>query len=102
MTTADHFNSKILVTCKGAVESLSGILSDQDKDKDIQQRATDLSKEGLRVIAFAYKVVDKLPEPFPIESAEKDLVFAGLVGMIDPPREEVKKAIDECKTAGIT
>jgi Ca2+-transporting ATPase len=102
MTTAHQFNNKILVTCKGAIESLSGILSDQNKNQDIQQQATDLSKEGLRVIAFAYKVVDKLPEPFNIGSVEKDLVFAGLVGMIDPPREEVKKAIEECKTAGIT
>lgn len=93
MTTAHHFNDKVLITCKGAVEAF-----DEPEHAD---RANKMSKEGLRVIAFAYKVVDKLPEPFDIATVERDLVFAGLVGMIDPPREEVKAAIAECKTAGI-
>lgn len=94
MTTAHDFNGKILVICKGAIEAFH--------EPEHAKRATDMSKEGLRVIAFAYKVLDKLPEPFNIENVEKDFTFAGLVGMIDPPREEVKAAIGECKTAGIT
>lgn len=93
MTTAHQFNNKILITCKGAIEAFD--------EPEHAQRATEMSKEGLRVIAFTYKVVDKLPEPFDIGNVEKDLEFAGPVGMIDPPREEVKAAIAECKTAGI-
>ena len=60
-----------------------------------------MGTSGFRVLAFAYKIVDHLPEPFSYETVEKDLIFAGLAGMIDPPREEVKIAIQDCKTAGI-
>jgi Ca2+-transporting ATPase len=94
MTTAHQFADKVLITFKGAVEGFD--------NPEHAKRTTEMSKEGLRVIAFAYKVVDKLPEPFDIENVEKDFKFAGLVGMIDPPREEVKAAIKECKRAGIT
>ena len=53
----------------------------------------------MRVLATAYKPIDVHPEN--MEQAESDLVFAGLVGMIDPPREDVKAAIAETKSAGI-
>lgn len=102
MTTAHKFDSKFLITCKGASEAFEGIISDSKGLDDIQASSTEISKEGMRVIAFTYKIVDSLPQPFTPDTAEKDLVSAGLIGMIDPPREEVKAAIDECKTAGIT
>ena len=102
MTTAHRFNDKILITCKGAVESLTGALKDQTDTSIILDRASAWSRQGTRVIGFGFKIVDTLPEPFNVETIEKDLVFAGLSGMIDPPRPEAKVAIDECKTAGIT
>jgi Ca2+-transporting ATPase len=58
----------------------------------------DMAKEGMRVLALAYK---KLAKNYKIDHVEKDLIFVGLVGIIDPPRKEVKKAIQLCKNAGI-
>lgn len=62
---------------------------------------SEFSKKALRVLAFAFKEYDKLPEKVDSESIEKDMVFLGLVGMIDPPREEAKEAIKKCNEAGI-
>lgn len=55
----------------------------------------------MRVLAFAYQVLDSLPEPFSYQTVERNLKFAGLVGLIDPARDEVKAAIQGCKAAGI-
>jgi Ca2+-transporting ATPase len=60
-----------------------------------------MATKGIRVLAFAYKIIDDLPDPFKYEDVENNLSFAGLVGMIDPPREEAKDAIAQCKAAGI-
>jgi Ca2+-transporting ATPase len=55
----------------------------------------------MRVLAYGFRKLEKISEPLDYADIEKDLQFAGLVGMIDPPREEIKAAIKECKTAGI-
>jgi Ca2+-transporting ATPase len=102
MTTVHRFDNQFLITCKGAAESLMVALKDQSTSNQILDRANELAREGIRVIAFGYKVVDNLGGPFTNENIERDFIFAGLSGMIDPPREEAKTAIDECKTAGIT
>lgn len=59
------------------------------------------SREALRVLGMAFRQYDSLPNEITTESIEKDLIFVGLVGMIDPPREEAKEAIKKCKNAGI-
>jgi Ca2+-transporting ATPase len=61
----------------------------------------DLANKALRVLAVACRVLDKTPDVYEAKSIERELTFLGLVAMIDPPREEVKKAISECKEAGI-
>jgi Ca2+-transporting ATPase len=58
----------------------------------------EMSSNALRVLGFAYK---KIPEKFDQKIAEEDLIFLGLQGILDPPRKEVKKAITDCKNAGI-
>ena len=75
-------------------------LSESDRAA-IGQVNNDLSGEAMRVLAVAYRNLDKEHEKFDAQTTEKDLTFVGLVAMIDPPREEVKMAIQECKAAGI-
>ncbi|MBL7739397.1 MAG: cation-translocating P-type ATPase [Chitinophagaceae bacterium] len=101
MTTVHRFNNRFLVISKGAVESVVAGLKEGMDIAAIIAKANDWAGNGIRVIAFAYKIVDALPEPFSYQQAETGLTFAGLAGMIDPPREEAKAAIQECKTAGI-
>jgi len=75
-------------------------LTPQDRET-IQGINNELASEALRVLAVAYRKLDKNHERYDPKIVENDLTFVGLVAMIDPPREEVKKAIQECKTAGI-
>ncbi len=76
-----------------------------DFNDEIKKKVLDVNKkfsqEALRVLAFAYKTYDSLPKEISHKSVEKDLVFLGLVGMIDPPREEAKDSIKLCHNAGI-
>lgn len=72
-----------------------------DLKKKILDVNTQFSREALRVLAMAFRQYDSLPIEITSESIEKDMIFVGLVGMIDPPREEAKEAIKKCKTAGI-
>ena len=65
---------------------------------DINSR---FSRKALRVLAFAFRKYDNLPNEITSDTIENNMIFVGLVGMIDPPREEAKKAIKHCKEAGI-
>ena len=60
-----------------------------------------MSREALRVLAVAYKIIDDVPTVPTSEELENGLVFKGLVGMIDPPRPEAKVAVATCRRAGI-
>jgi len=101
MTTIHKYGDKYIVIAKGAVESITAILQTQDLSRQVLQKASKLAANGIRVLAYGYKVLEEIPRPFSYPEIEKDLIFAGLTGMIDPPREEVKAAIKECKVAGI-
>ena len=67
----------------------------------IRENNEKMAKDALRVLAFAYKELDHMPSKTEMKTIESDLTFIGMVGMIDPPRIEAKKAVEKCKKAGI-
>lgn len=88
----------ILNRCIGAVDN-GNVIEIKKGFKDKAARANNsMAEEALRVLAGAYKKLDGSSG----EADENNLIFLGMVGMIDPPREEVKNSIIDCKTAGIT
>jgi P-type Ca2+ transporter type 2C len=99
MTTIHQFGEAFLVVTKGAVEAIVQRL--EGPGNEALAKAEALSSQGLRVLAFGYRMLDQRPEGLEEAEIETSLRFAGLVGLIDPPREEIKTAIAECKTAGI-
>jgi Ca2+-transporting ATPase len=99
MTTVHVYGDKFLVLSKGAIESIGANL--RSSSGELEQFAVEWSARGLRVIAFGYKIMDHLPARIDYASLEKDLLPAGIAGMIDPPRMEVKQAIEQCRSAGI-
>ena len=89
-------------TVKGALEKVLCFCKKVDKEEILKQNEK-LAKEGYRVIALAYKKINKLKDKDdPSEKIIKNLEFVGLVGFIDPVRDTAKKSILECKKAGIT
>lgn len=101
MTTVHFDGEKYWIICKGAAESIAERLNTSENKTELLEMANQWASRGLRVLAFAYKVTDQLPQPFTFDSVEQNLSLAGLVGMIDPPRAEVAAAIHDCRTAGI-
>jgi len=113
MTTIHKMdNGKYRIMTKGApdmlIERCTEILVNEKTEpltNEILHMINEANKamadKALRVLAMAYRDVDSIPEDITSENVERDLVFAGLVGMIDPPREEVKDAVKVCKQAGI-
>ena len=107
MTTVHQLdNGKLRIITKGAPDFLlerssfcnSKPLSDNLKRK-IKIQNENMAKSALRVLAIAYKDVDNIPNSQ--NEIENKLNFCGLIGMIDPPRPQVKMAVNECKNAGI-
>ncbi|MBP5993511.1 MAG: cation-transporting P-type ATPase [Candidatus Moranbacteria bacterium] len=71
-----------------------------DKDR-IRKICDDMSSQALRVLAFAYRDLDAVPREQRQEEMERDLVWVGMMAMIDPPREGLREAIDRCRTLGV-
>lgn len=101
MTTIYPFAGQWLIVTKGAVETILSSCKDANS-KEINEATENFAQQGKRVLAYAAKLVEVLPNTISIESIETDLDFIGLAALIDPPREEVIQAIADCHTAGIT
>jgi P-type Ca2+ transporter type 2C len=101
MSTLHQFGDQVLVLCKGASESISAILKDKKQAAEVSLSSEQWAEKGERVLAFAGKILPKLPPEAEWASLEAELDYFGKVGMIDPPRVTVKTSIEECKTAGI-
>lgn len=101
MTTVQHFDGKFLVITKGGTEAIIETLKDKKEAEILDKLSDELANKGIRVLAYAYQLLDKLPEPFNYQTVEQGLQLAGLTGLMDPAREEVKVAIRDCRTAGI-
>jgi len=111
MTTIHEIDGKSVAYVKGAPEILlelsnsvyrDGKVKELSKDEKgrILAAVKDMAADALRVLAFAYREIPSGME-FSSKETERDLVFVGIGGMIDPPRAEVKGAIAKCKQAGI-
>ena len=100
MTVIHRIDGLYMVVTKGAPDALAARCADVNT-KEMKQRTEELCREGLRVIAVAVHVLGRLPDEIVPDEIEKDLTFIGLLGIADPPREDVQEAVKTCKEAGI-
>ena len=105
-------NGKYLVAVKGAPDQLLKRCSKKDYFGEVSNLLDDdrieilennrvMARQALRVLAGAYKIIDNMPTEVSSENIEKDLIFAGLIGMIDPERKEAKDSIATARQAGM-
>ncbi|MCB6203243.1 cation-translocating P-type ATPase [Extibacter muris] len=110
MSTQHRIDGAEIIVVKGAVDVLLGRMSGirmgetvrditEDDRLEIERQNMEFSRDGLRVLAFAYKEIESA-RALTLED-EDGLIFLGLISMMDPPREESKAAVSECKAAGI-
>lgn len=112
MTTVNRREDKMIAFTKGGLDEVLACCT-RIKDKDnireitpedrrkIDEANLHMAENALRVLAVATKELTSLPDVVEPATLEKDLVFVGMLGLIDPPREEVKIAVEKCRTAGI-
>ena len=103
MTTLHNVNGQIVAITKGAVDMLLPLLIEEQKAyiPDIEQKVNEMSQRGFRVLGYAIRKFPTMPEQLLSETIEAQFTLIGLAGMVDPPREDAKQAVKECKQAGI-
>jgi Ca2+-transporting ATPase len=105
MTTLNEHEGVHYVFVKGAFEEIADLCKKTDGQKErikaSIKKAEEYAHEGLRVLAMAYKTVPASQTSISKKDLNTGLHFAGIQGMMDPPHDEVIKAIEQCKTAGI-
>jgi len=100
MTTINGIDGKNVVIVKGAIDSVSTRCTSGDVQKG-REIAEEMGSSALRVLAVAYKEIQKIPATLDPAEIESGLTFLGLVGMIDPARPEAKESVRLCRQAGI-
>ena len=112
MTTVHKVGETYFVYTKGGIDELLArckayildgkIENNLEEYKETIARNNEaMAQDALRVLGMAYKEMDHMPTKEEMKNIENELIFVGMVGMIDPPREEARKAVEKCKTAGI-
>ena len=112
MTTINKEDGKYIVYTKGGIDELLRRCKKYEQNGEsyedleeyinqIREKNEEMAKEALRVLGCAYKEIDHMPSKEEMKTIENDLIFIGMVGMIDPPREEAKEAVEKCEKAGI-
>ena len=102
-TTLNKIDNDVYILCKGSIDSLiEKINLSKIEKQQILDKVKNFSKNALRILGFAYKKLDYIPKDIKeLEKEEYNLSFAGILGMIDPPRESVNESVALCKNAGI-
>lgn len=102
-TTLNKIDNDVYILCKGSMDSLiEKVNLSKTEKQEVLNKVKSFSKNALRTLGFAYKKLDYIPKDIKeLEKGENNLSFAGILGMIDPPRESVKKSVILCKNAGI-
>lgn len=101
MSTIHKNGDSFLLITKGAIDVLLQKSVDGSGHKALMETSDAMAANGLRVMGFAHKKLDSIPQNMDAAEVETGLTVLGIAGMMDPPREEAKEAVAECKTAGI-
>lgn len=103
MTTLHQTQNGVIAIVKGAVDVLFGKLSAEQQHgiPDFKKKADEMASRGYRTLGYAVRMIPRLPRTLKEDEIESSLVFIGIAAMIDPPREEAKQAVAECRKAGI-
>lgn len=91
----------VLDRCEKVLIDGKEVALDEKLRKEILEKNSEFARSALRCLGYAYRKHSDMPSEITSESIERDMVFVGLTGMIDPSRPEAKEAIKECKSAGI-
>ena len=91
----------VLKKCTHILENGQIVNLDEENKKKVNERNLEMASKALRVLSLAIRLYDDKPNSFDSKELEKDMVFVGLTGMIDPVRPEAKEAVWECRQAGI-
>ena len=100
MTVVCRMDGKLIAIVKGGFDVMEPLCTSGNLSQ-ARLVMEEMSERALRVLAVAYKEIDKIPDEKSMMTLEGDLHFCGLVGMIDPPRPEAKAAVARCRKAGI-